>query len=367
MTIASFKIGSYSAPYAKPHTNGLYTYTDTEIVICEIRTDSGATGTGWTHGGPIVFQAMQEIASTIIGQDEFCAERLWHQMYRPKIWGRRGLTTRAISAIDIAIWDCIGKQVGVSVHKLVGGHAESVPAYMAGGYYEPGKGLDELQEEMSSRVSSGARSIKMKIGAASIKEDIARVKASREAVGPEVDLLVDANNAYSRLDALRMVRALEEFDVFWFEEPLAPDDLEGSAELAAATDCPIALGENEYTKFGFKHVLEKRAADVLNADAQILGGITEWRKAASLAEVNHVPVAPHGDQEIHVHLVAGVPNGLIVEFYDNDLNSLKDAMFNDRLELDEHGRLTPPDRPGLGFDINYEALSRYEKASAKVQ
>lgn len=366
MAITSFQISAYSAPYANPITNGLYTYTDTEIVVCEVRTASGATGIGWTHGGSIVFQAMQDIAETIVGQDEFCTERLWDQMYRPKLWGRRGLTTRAISAIDIALWDCIGKQANVSVHKLLGGHKESVPAYVAGGYYEPGKGLSELQTEMSDRVAGGARAIKMKIGAASIKEDTARIKAAREAVGPDIELLVDANNAYGRLDALKMARVLEESGVFWFEEPLAPDDLEGSAELAANSDCPIALGENEYTKFGFKEVLDKRAADVLNADAQILGGITEWRKCASLAEASHIPVAPHGDQEIHVHLVGAVPNGLIVEFYDNDLNTLKSVMFDERLELDDQGRLTPPDRPGLGFDVNFKAVSPYQKGIATV-
>ena len=366
MAITGFQITGYSAAYDVPITNGLYTYTGTNIVLCEVRTDSGATGIGWVNGGKIVFQAMKEIAETVVGLDETAIERVWHTMYRPKLWGRRGLEIRSISAIDIALWDCVGRQTGLSIHKMLGGNFESVPAYMAGGYYQPGKGLDALQEEVAGRVTAGAHAIKMKIGAASIAEDTARIKAVREAVGSGVELLVDANNAYTRLDAQRMIRVLEKHDVYWFEEPLDPDDLEGCADLAAGSDCPIALGENEYTKFGFKDVLDKRAADVINADAQILGGITEWRKSAILAEASHIPVAPHGDQEIHVHLVAGVPNGLIVEYYDNDLNVLKDAMFEERLELDQDGRVTPPDRPGLGFDVNYEAMARFKTEAVTV-
>jgi D-arabinonate dehydratase len=125
---------------------------------------------------------------------------------------------------------------------------------------------------------------------------------------------------------------------------------------------PIALGENEYTITGFKDLIDVRAADVLNADAQILGGITEWQKCAHYAAANHIPVAPHGDQEIHVHLVAAVPNGLIVEYYDNSLNTLKEAMFIQQLELNSDGSITVPNRPGLGFDLDHAALEKFKVA-----
>lgn len=359
MSITGARISAYSAPYAQPITNGLYTYTATEIVLCELETSSGAVGIGWCHGGQIVYQSMKEIAETVIGIDEHDSERLWAVMYRPKLWGRRSLTTRAISAIDIAAWDAVGKQAGLSLHRMMGGFRTTVPAYMAGGYYGEGKGLDQLQREMAAQAELGAKAIKMKIGAVPIKEDLARIDASREAVGPDVSILVDANNAYSRLDAKRMVRELEERDIFWFEEPLDPDDLEGAAELAAMSDVPIALGENEYTRFGIKSVVDAKAADVINADAQILGGVTEWKKCATIAEVSHIPVAPHGDQEIHVHLVAAVSNGLIVEYYDNSLNTLKEVMFEESLQLDKDGALSPPDRPGIGFDVNKAAMKPF--------
>lgn len=361
MTIKSARVTAYSAPYDQPITNGLYTYTHTQIVVCELETASGVTGVGWTHGGSIVFEALKEIAQVVVGQP-LNTERLWKLLYRPKLYGRRGLELRAISAVDIAVWDAIGKETGRSVHQLLGGCRDSVPAYVAGGYYVDGKGMSALQAEVSGKVRTGANAIKMKIGAVPIAEDIARVDAVIEAVGANVSVLVDANNAYSRLDALKMARLLEERDIFWFEEPLSPEDNAGAAELVRRTDVPIALGENEYTITGFRELVDARAADVLNADAQILGGITEWQKCAHYADANHTPVAPHGDQEIHVHLVAAVPNGLMVEFYDNSLNRLKDSMFHQQLTLNADGTISAPTDPGLGFDLNHKALEKFKVA-----
>ncbi|MBB5788742.1 mandelate racemase/muconate lactonizing enzyme family protein [Jiangella mangrovi] len=363
MTIASVRVTAYSAPYEKPITNGLYTYTDTEIVVCELETADGITGVGWTHGGAIVFQALRQIAESVVGLP-LNTERIWAAIYRPKIYGRRGLSTRAISAVDIAVWDAIGKQAGMSVHRLLGGYRDRVPAYAAGGYYEPGKTLDDLQDEMRGRVDDGVAAVKMKVGGVPIAADLARVDAVIEAVGDGVDVLVDANNAYDRIGARRMARALGERGVYWFEEPLGPDDFDGAAALVAAGDVPIALGENEYTLPGFRHLVDTGCADVLNADAQILGGITEWQKSAHYALAHDTPVAPHGDQEIHVHLVAAVPNGLIVEYYDNSLNTLKDVMFEQRLELNVDGTISVPDRPGLGFDLDRRALEPFKVAGA---
>jgi D-arabinonate dehydratase len=359
VTITSARVTAYSAPYKVPITNGLYTYTDTEIVVVELGTSEGVTGIGWTHGGPIVYTALKQIADTVIGLP-LSVEKIWSVIYRPKLYGRRGLESRAISAVDIAVWDAIGKQAGMSVHQLLGGFRDTVPAYAAGGYYEPGKGLDELQAEVRARVDDGIRAIKMKVGGVSIAEDLTRVDAAREAVGPDVEILVDSNNAYERIKANAMAKELGDRGIFWFEEPLGPDDFDGARDLVSQNHLPIALGENEYTLPGFRHLLDNKCADVINADAQILGGITEWQKVAHYAQAHFTPVAPHGDQEIHVHLVAAVPNGLIVEYYDNSLNSLKEVMFQQRFELNADGSITVPDRPGLGFDLDRTALKPFK-------
>ena len=359
--ITSTRVTAYVAPYDTPITNGLYTYTDTEIIICEIETDDGVTGVGWTHGNQIVFKALETIAPTVVGMP-LNAERIWQSIYRPKLYGRRGLTTRAISAIDIAVWDALGKSAGMPIHQLLGGFRDTVPAYGAGGYYEPGKGLEDLQNEVRARADAGIRAIKMKIGAVPIREDLQRVDAVLEAVGSTVDVLVDANNAYTRIDAHKMAKELGARGIYWFEEPLGPDDFDGAADIVRERQLPIAIGENEYTLPGFRHLLDNKCADVINADAQILGGITEWMKCAHYAQAHDTPVAPHGDQEIHVHLVAAVPNGLIVEYYDNSLNTLKDQLFDHRLEMNEDGSISVPQRPGLGIEINRKAVEKYRVA-----
>lgn len=152
---------------------------------------------------------------------------------------------------------------------------------------------------------------------------------------------------------------MDERNIYWFEEPLNIEDLSGAAKLVNNLTTPIALGENQYTCYGFRDVIEKGAADILNADAQVLGGINEWEKVANLAQANHILVVPHGDQEIHVHLVCAIPNGLMLEYYDTEINVLRDAIFEEKLELNDDGTVSPPQRPGLGVKIKWDELEKY--------
>lgn len=359
MKITDIEVRAYRAAHPRPYSNGLYTYTSTDVVICRVRTDEGVEGIGWAHGTEVVVATMLNIKPLILGEDPFNTERIWAKMYLPKVFGRKGFETRAISGIDTALWDIMGKVANRPIHQLLGGFHESIPAYIAGGYYEKGKDYASLREEMRSNVAKGARAVKMKIGGAPIPVDLERIDAVRDVVGPECAILVDANNAYTRIEALKIGRELDKRGIYWFEEPLSPDDIEGCAELVRKLDTPIAVGENEYTKWGFKQLLDAHAAQVLNADALVLGGITEWKKVADLAQAAHVMVAPHGDQEIHTHLVAAIPNGLIAEYYDTNLNSLLSAMFTDHLGLDSEGRVRPPAGPGIGVQIDFEALEPY--------
>jgi D-arabinonate dehydratase len=358
MRIAKVTSAIYSKPYERPISNGKYTYTASTVVVVKVTTDEGLTGIGWAGGGSIVNETVKQLGPYVVGEDPFNVERIWDKMYLPKIFGRKGLTTRAISAVDIAIWDVIGKAVGKPLYQMLGGYREVVPAYIAGGYYEEGKGMDGLRREMETNLELGAKAIKMKVGRLSLKEDEKRVKAVREVIGDEIDLLVDANNAYNTYQATQMAHLLEDYDAYWFEEPLSPDNISGSAEVATASDVPIATGENEYTRWGFRDLIEARAADIINPDAQVLGGITEFRKVADLASAYEIPVAPHGSQEVHVHLVAAIPNGLIVEFYEKNTNSLSGIMFKESLKMKD-GHVSPPDRPGIGVELNEKALEPY--------
>ncbi|SVD00194.1 uncharacterized protein METZ01_LOCUS353048, partial [marine metagenome] len=154
------------------------------------------------------------------------------------------MSTQVLSAIDIALWDLMGKTLDISVHKMLGGYTDRIPTYIAGGYYEEGKGLKELAEEMEQNLDLGARAVKMKIGGVAVKEDLDRVRVVRETIGPDIKLMVDANNAYAAYEAVEVARKIEPYDVFWFEEPVSPDDYEGHARVAQSTIIPVATGEN---------------------------------------------------------------------------------------------------------------------------
>jgi D-arabinonate dehydratase len=287
-------------------------------------------------------------------------------MWVPKIMGRRGLTTRAISAIDIGLWDLRAKVAGLPLYKLLGGFRDRVPTYIAGGYYEEGKGLKELQQEMVDSVNMGARAVKMKIGAVSIAEDVARVRAVREAIGPEVKLLIDANCAYRAYEAIQLAKRVEDYDIFWFEEPVAPDDYEGHQRVAQATSIPIATGENEYTRYGFRDLIAHNAASILNADAKVLGGVTEFMKVAALAQAHDLDVAPHGSQDIHVHLVSAIANGLILEYYRDTVDPMWARMYHHTLRVNDDGTVSPPNVPGHGAEPNYEALEPFRVGAELV-
>ena len=359
MRIVDLKINGYRANHRVPYSNGRYTYSSTEIVVCQILTDEGVTGIGWTHGDYIVISSMLKIRPWLIGLDPFRTEQIWSVMYQPKLLGRKGLETRAISAIDIALWDIKGKVCHKSIWHLLGGYRECVPAYIAGGYYEEGKSLSDLKQEIIENRAKHARFVKMKIGKLPIADDLRRVDAVLEVLGEDSFLMVDANNAYDRIEAVRMGKELDKRGIYWFEEPLIPDDIDGLKMLADKIDTPLAVGENEYTKWGFKDLIDSGAVGIINADAQVMGGITEWKKVADYAQAANVLIAPHGDQDIHAQLVGSIPNGLIVEYYDGNLNSMLQA-FSDHLRINNDGMIEiPVEAEGLGVCFDDKTLEEY--------
>jgi L-alanine-DL-glutamate epimerase-like enolase superfamily enzyme len=363
MKITGVTLEEYRWPRAKPITNGLHTYTHVNYARVIITTDEGITGIGLGNGGPIERATIEHLTPILIGADPIRVEALWAKMWVPKLIGRRGITTRAISAIDIGLWDIRAKAAALPLWKLLGGgFRQHVPTYVAGGYYEEGKGLRELQQEMEDNLRMGARAVKIKIGGVPMAEDVARVKAVRQAIGPDVKLLVDANCAYRAHKAIVIAKRIEEHDVFWFEEPVAPDDYDGHRRLAASSSIPVATGENEYTRCGFRDLIRAEAASILNADAKILGGITEYMKVAALAQAHDLSIAPHGSQDVHVHLVSAIPNGLILEYYRDTVDPLWARIYRNTLALNADGTITAPDVPGIGAEVNQAVLNEYRIA-----
>lgn len=359
MKITDIRVESFRWPRAKPISNGKHTYTHSGVGLVFIDTDEGTTGIGLGGGKGVIGATIDSLKPLLIGEDPINVERLWHAMWVPKLIGRRGLTTRAISAIDIALWDLRAKVAGMPLYKMLGGFRNKMPTYIAGGYYEDGKGLKELQEEVSEHVEWGAKAVKMKVGAVSINEDVERVKAVREAVGHDIKLMVDANCAYRWYEAVQLADRIEEFDPFWFEEPIAADDYEGHKRIAEKTTIPIATGENEYTRYGFRDLIAMGCVPILNADAMILGGVTEFMKVVALSQAHDLDIAPHGAQEIHIHLVSAISNGLILEFYPKRMDPMWGKVYNDTLSLNDDGTVSPPEVPGIGIEPRYETLEEW--------
>jgi D-arabinonate dehydratase len=357
-----------SIPLREPTAFATTVVTGREYVVVRVETDEGISGLGFTVGGRhpgeghLIHTAIQHnLKRLVIGENPLAVERIWEQMFANSlIIGRRGAVLRAISALDIALWDIIAKTARLPLYQLLGGYRDAVPAYASGGYYREGKDLHGLAAEMERYVAAGFNSVKMKIGRLDPREDAERVRVVREAVGPRVRLAVDANNAWPDAPtAIRATRMLESYDIWWLEEPVMPDNLTASAQVAAALDVPVATGELESTRWGFVEILERKAADIIQADATVVGGITEWIRIAHMAACKDMPIAPHWMANIHVHLVAAVPNGLTVEFFVLDEDVLNFERIVKEPLRPAKGMVQVPQRPGHGIELDEKAFARY--------
>jgi L-alanine-DL-glutamate epimerase-like enolase superfamily enzyme len=360
--ITQASCADYKWKRTRPITNGLHTYETSDMTVVKIETDAGVTGYGVGRPRPGERDFRAHFLERLIGKDPTMTEAIWASLWSPKMSGRRGYETRALSSIDLALWDIKAKLAGLPLYRMLGGFRNRIPIYIAGGYYTEGKGMKELQAEVSSYVALGAKAVKMKIGAVPIKEDIARIKAVREAIGPDIGLLMDANCAYRYYDAIQLSHRAEEYEPFWFEEPVQPDDYEGFKKIAASTSIPLATGENEYTKHGFRDLIATQAVAIINPDARYMGGVTEFMKVAGMAQAHGIDICPHGDQQAHLHLLAAIPNARLLEFYPREVNAMAGNVYLHAPKLNSDGTVTVPEVPGIGLDPNEEALAPHRIA-----
>ncbi|HLC30529.1 MAG TPA: mandelate racemase/muconate lactonizing enzyme family protein [Dehalococcoidia bacterium] len=357
------------------------------VLLVQIETDEGLVGLG-EAGGPLgstqVF-VEQQLKPLLVGEDPLLVERLWQKMFhRTRAIGRRGLVMYAISGVDIALWDIVGKVAKLPLFRLFGAFRDTVEAYASGGFYQEGKDVAALAREAEGYVAQGFRAMKMKVGrnpstqtntnlremqadhemcVVSLDEDLARVEAVRKALGREAKLMVDANCVWSPALAIQMGKGMEPFDIYWLEEPVATDDVRGSAEVARALTTPIAGYETESGLYGFRELIEQGAVDVVQPDIARAGGFTECRRIAALAQAYNLTVAPHAFSSAinlvaSMHLLASLPNGLQLE-YDQNPNGLRTDLLKEPITADHHGSVKLPERPGLGVELNPEAVERY--------
>jgi L-alanine-DL-glutamate epimerase-like enolase superfamily enzyme len=328
-------------------------------LFVHIKTDAGIEGLA--PGTPMAREVVERVLKpALIGQDPLCIEQLWDDMFwRVRGYGRKGVAFCAISAVDIALWDLKAKLFGVPLYRLLGPFTDRVPIYGSGGWTSFTQ--EELVREQLGYVERGIPRVKMKVAkdfGRSEREDVLRLEAVRKAVGDDVEIYVDANNGYYAKQAIGMARHLADYDVKWFEEPVLADDIAGLAAIARAIDIPVATGEHEYTRYGFKELIAQGGADIVQPDVGRVGGVTEWMKVAHLAQAFNLPVAPHAVQVVHLHLACCIPNLRVVEY----LGTVEET---DRLWYTEFpeprdGYWSPfADRPGLGLELGPDAVRRY--------
>jgi L-alanine-DL-glutamate epimerase-like enolase superfamily enzyme len=336
--------------------------------LVEIEGSDGFKGIGFCYvgsaGGTIFSEIVASLlAPVLLGQDTYRVEGLWNEMYQEALLhGRSGTVVRAISALDTALWDRNARAVGLPLYKLLGAvNCDSVPAYASGGYYLDGKSPTDLAEEMGGYVDAGFDAVKIKVGKYDLSREEARIAAVRERIGANTVLMLDANNAWSDLPtALRFVRMYEKYNPYFIEEPFSPDDIQNHARLAARTYVPIATGEIEAGRWRFKELLQTGAAAILQTDAAVCGGITEFRRIAATAASYCVALCPHWFHDLHAHLVAATPNAQYVEFFADDQVLNFRRLLDKQLQV-KQGRLMLPQGPGLGFDFDAQAVEEYAR------
>jgi len=385
MKIAAIRTTALSCPCDPPYASAAGVQSRRGALIVEIETDGGIVGIGeaGVGGGVTATVIEKDLAPMLVGEDPLLIEYLWQKMFaRTRQYGRRGLVMQAISGIDIALWDIAGKVAKLPVYRLLGACRDRVEAYASGGFYQEGKSAADLAAEAEGYRARGFRGMKMKIGRnpstqthlrqligqaefceVEPEEDIARVAAVRRALGPQAKLMVDVNCAWSPAVAIEMGHAMEPHKLYWIEEPVATDDIDGSARVADALATPIAGYETEVGLHGFRQLIDRGAVDIVQPDIAWSGGFSEGRRIAAYAQAHHRMVAPHAFAGAvllvaSLHFAAAIPNGLLLE-WDQNPNALRDDLLKEPLRLEPNGTVKVPERPGLGIELDRAAVERY--------
>lgn len=371
-------------PKDKQHISDYGLLTDFDMTLVVITLENGLQGFGEAKAAvgssgicaSIVSCVEHELKPVLTGKDARQINKIWEHIYNgPRdhyalkrgrkfpILGRKGLTISALSGVDTALWDLKGKVLNVSVMELLGGACrDKMPAYASGGWAN----ADRIGEQLQGYVSMGFQGIKMRVGVMddTVRNSIARVKAAREALGHDIKIMVDAHGTYSVPEAKQFCRGVEDCNLYWFEEPISPDNRHGTAEVRAATSIPIAAGESEYTCFDVRDLIELRAVDVVQPDAAIIGGISEAMRISHLANVYQLELAPHCWGSAF-SFMAGVnvaftsPAATIIEFSLGG-NPMMYDLVQERIEAKE-GMIEAPQGPGLGLTPNWDFVKEYSQ------
>lgn len=348
MKVTALKTEIVDLPLAKPVATAIHLINSVGCVLLRIETDQGLIGESYLFTinatRIAVFDEMlRGLADCVVGRDPHYVSAIWQDIWaaiNPS--GHRGVTIAALATIDTACWDLIGKSAEKPLHHIFGACRDRVKTYASGGLWLS-QTVDQLTAEAEQFINQGFRAMKMRAGCTAMAEDIVRVRAVREAVGPNIELMVDINQALSPKQAIRLGRELEEFQLGWIEEPVAAGDLNGHARVTAQLDTPIASGETEYTRFAMRQMIEAQACDILMLDLQRIGGLSEMMRTSALADAHNLSISTHIFTEQSLCIGGAALNCISVEHI-----PWFSRLFNEELELVD-GELLIPQRPGTGF------------------
>ncbi len=333
-------------------------YPQHKLVVAQIATDQGIRGLGYSlvfggGGAEAVFSYLERLKTTLIGEDPLYVEYLWEKMFRLDMGMRKqGVAGMALSALDIGLWDLSGKALGKPLYKLWGAVRHRIACYGSGGWSK--YSVDDLVREAEKYAAFGCKYYKMKIHDPDPKQNRARVEAVRRALGPGVRLMVDVNQRLDVLGNVRQAAELEHLDLLWYEEPVLADDFQALADVAKSIKIPVATGENNYTRYEFRDLLERKAARFLMPDVCRANGFSETLKIGHLAAAHGVAVSPHVVHELSLHVVGALANGFLVEFMDWAPPDLFEELPECR-----GGRFRIPDRSGHGIALARGAIEKY--------
>ena len=350
---------------AVPRSDAIQSFVSQETPIVIITDSDGAQGFGYSYtigtGGSSVIRLIADhLAPQLIGREPAPLERLWMDLKRSVNATTVGaISSLALAAIDIALWDLRCKHAGVPLHVMAGGARHSAPLYSTEGGWLHVETPELVKDALKVR-EQGFGGTKIKVGKANVSEDVERLTAVRDAVGPDWEIMTDFNQSQTLPEAIRRAHCFEPFNLAWIEEPMPADDIVAHAKLAAATAIPLAVGESMYSLSQFANYLTQGACTIVQADVARIGGITPWLKVAHMAEAMNVPICPHFLMELHASLVCAVPNGLWVEY----IPQLEDVLVD--MPTIQGGVITPSDRPGVGLEWDMAAVEKFKVDGADI-
>jgi D-galactarolactone cycloisomerase len=366
LTIEEIETVLVRVPLDRVYRGSHYQMTHRSTVITRVRTASGIVGEAYAGDEDAGLAEIDgivhgEIAPVLAGQDAYATERCW-ELARPATWNilrdkRLGLV--ATACVDTAIWDAVGRALGLPLHRLWGGYRDSVPVITIGGYYSADA---DIAAEVSGLVEAGFAGMKFKVGGLTPEEDAVRLREARRVAGPDFKLAVDANQGWRPEQAIRFSKLVADCDLLWFEEPCVwQNDRRAMRDVRLAAGVPLCAGQSELSAAGCRDLMETGSIDYCNFDSSWSGGPTEWRRAAAMASVYDVRMAHHEEPQVAAHLLASIPHGTYLEYFHPARDPIWHGLVANRPQLVD-GRIALPGRPGLGWELDQDYIDRYQIA-----